>query len=184
MKKVLFLSILLTAWFNFYCQIFKAKDGTTLINFYSKSPLEDIEANNKNAVIVLNSATGDIQVRITIQSFKFKNGLMEEHFNENYLESTKYPNCVFKGKINEKIDYSKDGQNKVTVSGKMELHGVTKDVELAGLLIKKGNEINIDSKFKLKIADYGIKVPTLYVKNIAEIVDISVVSTLEPFIKK
>jgi polyisoprenoid-binding protein YceI len=109
---------------------------------------------------------------------------MEEHFNENYLESTKYPNCVFKGKINEKIDYSLDGQNKVTVSGKMELHGVTKDVELAGLLIKKGNEIYIDSKFKLKIADYGIKVPTLYVKNIAEIVDISVVSTLEPFIKK
>jgi polyisoprenoid-binding protein YceI len=184
MKKILFLSILLTAWFNFYSQIFKAKDGATLIHFYSKSPLEDIEANNKNAVIVLNTATGDIQVRVTIQAFKFKNALMEEHFNENYLESTKYPNSVFKGKINEKIDFSTDGQNKVTVLGKMEMHGVTRDVELDGLLTKKGNEIYIDSKFKLKVADYGIKVPSLYVKNIAEVVDISVVSTLEPYIKK
>jgi polyisoprenoid-binding protein YceI len=184
MKKVLFLSILLTAWFNYYSQIFKAKDGATLIHFYSKSPLEDIEANNKNAVIVLNTATGDIQVRVTIQAFKFKNGLMEEHFNENYLESTKYPNSVFKGKINEKIDFSTDGQNKVTVLGKMEMHGVTRDVELDGLLTKKGNEIYIDSKFKLKVADYGIKVPSLYVKNIAEVIDISVVSTLEPYIKK
>jgi polyisoprenoid-binding protein YceI len=184
MKKILFLSILLTAWFNFYSQIFKAKDGATLIHFYSKSPLEDIEANNKNAVIVLNTATGDIQVRVTIQAFKFKNALMEEHFNENYLESTKYPNSVFKGKINEKIDFSTDGQNKVTVLGKMEMHGVTRDVELDGLLTKKGNEIYIDSKFKLKVADYGIKVPSLYVKNIAEVVDINVVSTLEPYIKK
>jgi polyisoprenoid-binding protein YceI len=184
MKKVLFLSILLTAWFNYYSQIFKAKDGATLIHFYSKSPLEDIEANNKNAVIVLNTATGDVQVRVTIQAFKFKNGLMEEHFNENYLESTKYPNSVFKGKINEKIDFSTDGQNKVTVLGKMEMHGVTRDVELDGLLTKKGNEIYIDSKFKLKVADYGIKVPSLYVKNIAEVIDISVVSTLEPYIKK
>ncbi len=184
MKKVLFLSILVTAWFNYYSQIFKAKDGATLIHFYSKSPLEDIEANNKNAVIVLNTATGDIQVRVTIQAFKFKNGLMEEHFNENYLESTKYPNSVFKGKINEKIDFSTDGQNKVTVSGKMEMHGVTRDVELDGLLTKKGNEIYIDSKFKLKVADYGIKVPSLYIKNIAEVIDISVVSTLEPYIKK
>lgn len=184
MKKALFLYILLAACFNFYSQIYKAKDGTTLIHFYSKSPLEDIAANNKNAVIVLNTATGDIQVRVTIQSFKFKNGLMEEHFNENYLESTKYPNCVFKGKINEKIDYTTDGQNKVTVSGKMELHGITKDIELDGLLTKKGNEIGLDSKFKLKIADYGIKVPSLYVKNIAEIIDINIISTLEPFIKK
>ena len=184
MKKVLFLSILLTAWFNYYSQIFKAKDGATLIHFYSKSPLEDIEANNKNAVIVLNTATGDIQVRVTIQAFKFKNALMEEHFNENYLESTKYPNSVFKGKINEKIDFSTDGQNKVTVLGKMEMHGVTRDVELDGLLTKKGNEIYIDSKFKLKVADYGIKVPSLYVKNIADVIDISVVSTLEPYIKK
>lgn len=165
-------------------QIFKAKDGGTEISFFSSSPLEDITALNKGAIVVLNSSTNDIQLRITIQNFKFKNALMEEHFNENYLESAKFPNAIFKGKINEKIDYSADGENKVTVTGKMEIHGVTKDVTIDGVLTKKGNELAIQSKFKIKVADYDIKVPTLYVKNIAEVVDITVNSVLEPYQKK
>lgn len=184
MKKLLFASLLSLCVSGFYSQIFKAKDGTTLIHFYSKSPLEDIDAANKGAVIVLNTNSGDLQVRVTIQNFKFKNGLMEEHFNENYLESTKFPNCVFKGKINEKVDFTADGENKVTVTGKMEMHGVTKDVTINGTLTKKGPEVLIDSKFQIKVADYDIKVPSLYVKNIAEIVDVTIVSTLEPFVKK
>jgi polyisoprenoid-binding protein YceI len=184
MKKIFFFTLLSFCFTSFYSQIFKAKDGTTLIHFYSKSPLEDIDAANKGAVIVLNTNSGDLQVRVTIQNFKFKNGLMEEHFNENYLESTKFPNCVFKGKINEKVDFTKDGENKVTVTGKMELHGVTKDVTISGTLTKKGTDILIDSKFQIKVADYDIKVPSLYVKNIAEVVDVTIVSTLEPFVKK
>ncbi|MCW3075460.1 MAG: hypothetical protein JWO32_69 [Bacteroidetes bacterium] len=165
-------------------QIFKAKDGGTIISFYSKSPLEDIEAVNKGAIVVMNTNTNDIQVRVTIQNFKFKNGLMEEHFNENYMESQKYPNAIFKGKVNEKTDFSKDGDHKVTVTGKMEIHGVTKEETYAGTLSKKGNEITVKCKFKIKVADYGIQVPSLYVKNIAEVVDIDVNTTLEPFVKK
>ena len=109
---------------------------------------------------------------------------MEEHFNENYLESQKYPNAVFKGKINEKIDYTQDGEHKVTVTGKMEIHGVTKDETYEGTLTKKGNEIIIKCKFKIRVADYKIEVPSLYVKNIAEVVDIDVSTILEPFQKK
>lgn len=185
MKKILFVYIVFFLSLIGVSQpIFKAKDGTTLIHFYSKSPLEDIDAANKGAVIVFNTNTGDIQIRVTIQNFKFKNSLMEEHFNENYLESTKFPNCIFKGKINEKVDYTLDGENKVTITGKMELHGVTKDVTLDGTLKKKGNDIILDSKFKIKVADYNIQVPSLYVKNIAEIVDITLTSTLDPFVKK
>lgn len=183
MKKLL-IAITLFFYVTGFSQIFKAKDGTTLIHFYSKSPLEDIEAANKGAVIVLNTSTSDLQVRVTIQNFKFKNALMEEHFNENYLESTKYPNCVFKGKINEKVDFTKDGENKVSVTGKMELHGVTKDVTINGLLTKKGTEIILDAKFQIKVAEYNIQVPSLYVKSIAEVVDVTLVSTLEPFVKK
>ena len=183
MKKLLFVITLLLSLTGF-SQIFKAKDGTTLIHFYSKSPLEDIEASNKGAVIVLNTTSSEIQIRVTIQNFKFKNALMEEHFNENYMESTKYPSCIFRGKINEKIDFTQDGENKVTVTGKMELHGVTKDVTLEGMLTKKGTEIVLDSKFKIKVADYNIQVPSLYVKNIADVVDVTVTSTLEPFVKK
>ena len=184
MKKLFFAAILSFCLTDFYSQIFQAKSGTTLIHFYSKSPLEDIEASNKGAVIVLNTVTSDLVIRVSIQNFKFKNGLMEEHFNENYLESAKCPNSTFRGKINEKVDYAKDGENKVTITGKMELHGVTKEVTIDGTLTKKGADILLDSKFKIKIVDYNIKVPSVVVQKIAEVVDVTLVSTLEPFVKK
>jgi polyisoprenoid-binding protein YceI len=184
MKKIILSFVVFATINNINAQIYKAKDNGTEISFYSKSPLEDIEALNKGAIVVLNSATNDIQMRITIQNFKFKNGLMEEHFNENYLESQKYPNAIFKGKINEKIDYTKDGESKVTVTGKMDMHGVVKDETYDGTVTKKGNQISLTCKFKIKVADYKIKVPTLYVKNIAEVVDVTVNSVLEPYVKK
>jgi polyisoprenoid-binding protein YceI len=109
---------------------------------------------------------------------------MEEHFNENYVETEKFPNAVFKGKINETIDYSKDGEYPVSVTGKMQIHGETKDVTINGTLQKTGNEIKIDSKFKIKVADYKIKVPSMYVSNIAEEVDVTFSSVLEPYQKK
>jgi hypothetical protein len=90
-------------------QIFTAKEGATSITFLSEAPLEDIEAVNKGASIVLRTSTGDLQISVSVMNFKFKNALMEEHFNENYMESEKFPKCVFKGKINEPVDYSKDG---------------------------------------------------------------------------
>ncbi len=182
---------------RFNAQIFKAKDGTTSISFFSEAPMENIEAMNKGAIIVLNTNSNDLQVRVSIQNFKFKNSLMEEHFNENYMETDKkgpkdasgavtYPNrnATFKGKINEKIDYTKDGENKVTVTGKMEIHGVTRDVTLDGTLTKTGADLVLVSKFKIKVADYNIKVPSMYVKNIAEVVDVTINTTLEPFQKK
>lgn len=178
-------------------QIYKAKDGTTTITFFSEAPMENIEAVNKGAIIVMNTNSNDIQIRVSVQNFKFKNSLMEEHFNENYMETDKkgpkdasgtvtYPNrnAIFKGRINEKIDYSVEAENKVTVTGKMELHGVTRDVTFDGTITKSGNEFVIFSKFKINVADYNIKVPSMYVKNIAEIVDVTINSTLEAFQKK
>ena len=184
MKKYILSSALVLSIISLKSQIYTAKEGATAISFFSKAPLEDIEAVNKGASIVFKSSTGDLQMSVSIQNFKFKNALMEEHFNENYMETEKYPKCVFKGKINEAIDYSKDGENKVTVTGKMELHGVTKDVTINGTLTKSGNEFKLYSKFQIKVADYNIKVPSMYVKNIAEVVDVTFNSVLEPFKKK
>jgi hypothetical protein len=184
MSKSILLVFVFCLFTKLEAQIYKAKDGTTAITFFSSSPLEDITASNKGAIIVLNTGTGDVQIRVSIINFKFKNALMEEHFNENYMETEKYPNAVFKGKINEKIDWSKDGETKVSVTGKMEMHGVTRDETYEGTVTKKGNDIQINTKFKVKLVDYNIKVPSLYVKNIAEIVDVDVNSTLEPFQKK
>lgn len=183
MKKLILCAMLLSAAV-LKAQIYKAKTDGSSISFFSKSPLEDITAVNKKSTIGLNTLTNDIQVGVTMTYFKFPKPLMEEHFNENYVESDKYPVCVFKGKIQEAVDYTKDGENKVTVKGTMNLHGVTKDVEIKGTLTKKGSEIIIDSDFKIKIADYGIKVPSLYVQNIAEVVDVKITATLEPFVKK
>jgi hypothetical protein len=165
-------------------QIYTAKPGSTSITFFSEAPLENIEALNKSATIVLKSSTNDIQASVTIQNFKFKNKLMEEHFNENYMESDKYPNAVFRGKINEAVDYGKEGEQPVTVSGKMEIHGVTKDVTMNGTLNKSGEEIKLNSKFQVRVADYNIKVPSMYVKNIAEVVDVTFNAVLQPFSKK
>ncbi|MBP9070237.1 MAG: YceI family protein [Bacteroidia bacterium] len=183
-KTLILLAVLVVSVQTSIAQIYKAKDGSTNITFFSTSPLEDITATNKGAIIVYNSSTNDIQIRVSVINFKFKNGLMEEHFNDNYMETEKFPNAIFKGKINEAIDMAKDGETKVTVTGKMEMHGVTKDETFSGTVTRSGNEIMIKTKFKIKLVDYSIKVPSLYVKNIAEIIDVDVVSTLEPFQKK
>jgi polyisoprenoid-binding protein YceI len=165
-------------------QIYTAKAGATNISFYSEAPLENIEAVNKSASIVMKTSTGDIQISLSIQNFKFKNALMEEHFNENYMESEKYPKCVFKGKVNETVDYGKEGEQKVTITGKMELHGVTRDVTMDGTINKVGEELKLFSKFPIKVSDYNIKVPSMYVKNIAEVVEVTFNTVLEPFQKK
>lgn len=185
MKKLLFV-LALGFVFNSQAQKFAdlGKEETSVVTFFSKSPLEDIEATNKKAAVILDATTGDLQSVITIKMFKFKNALMEEHFNENYMESTKFPNAMFKGKVNEKIDLTTDAPQKVTATGKLTIHGVTKDVTLEGTITKKGDAIALETKFKVKVADYDIKVPSLYVKNIAEVVDVTLTSTIKPYVKK
>jgi polyisoprenoid-binding protein YceI len=169
---------------NLNAQLYSGKTDASSISFFSKSPLENIEATNKKVTIVLKTTTNDIQFAVPMISFKFPKALMEEHFNENYVESAKYPTSTFKGKINETIDFNADGEYKVSVNGTLDLHGVKKDIDANGTLIINGTEILINSSFKLKVADYGIKVPSLYVKNIAEVVDVKVFGLLEPFVKK
>ncbi|MBP7807680.1 MAG: YceI family protein [Bacteroidia bacterium] len=195
MKKLI-LSLLVVVGLTANAQTYKSKKDASSVHFLSKSPLEDIEATNKNPLAAYKVESGDLQFAVVMSQFKFKAALMEEHFNENYIETDKkvvdaagvdtYPNrtATFKGKLNEKIDLTKDGENKVTVTGKMTLHGVTKDVTTEGTITKKGDDLIVVSKFKIKVADYNIKVPSLYVQNIAEVVDVNVNITLEPFVKK
>lgn len=181
MKKVLLSLTALVFSTSMFAQIFMAK--TCEVSFFSASPLENIEAINKAAKPLINTATNDVQIKIVNTAFIFEKPLMQEHFNENYMESDKYPNTIFKGKINEKIDWTKDGENKVTVTGKMSMHGVDKDITFDGVVTIKGGEITIAAKFKVHIADYGVKVPSLYIQNIAEDVDVKLHAVLAPFKK-
>ncbi len=179
-KSLLFLASLLA--FNLvHSQVYMDKQAKS--HFLSKSSLEDIEATNKTSVFVLDASSGNVQAKVQIKAFKFASSFMEEHFNENYMESEKYPFATFKGKVNEKVDLTKDGETKVTCTGKLEMHGVTQDATLPGTLTVKGSDITLTSNFKVKLADYKIKVPSLYVKNIAEEIAVDLTAALQAFKK-
>lgn len=162
-------------------QIYMAK--TCEIVFFSEAPLENIEAKNTAAKPILNTSTNDIAIRVPIKGFVFAKPLMQEHFNENYMESDKYPNGTFKGKINEKIDYTRDGTHKVTVTGKLDIHGVEKDRTLEGTLTIKGGEITLNSKFWVALEDHKITVPKVVFQNIADKILVTINSTLIPYKK-
>jgi len=181
MKKLALSLVALAFCSAMSAQIYIAKSCE--ISFFSASPLEDIEAVNKACKPIINTATNDVQMKIVISAFQFEKPLMQEHFNENYMESEKFPNAIFKGKINETVDWTKDGEYKVTITGKLTIHGVEKERTIDGIVKVKGQEITISSKFKIHIADHGIKVPSLYVQNIAEDVDVKLNAVLEPYKK-
>ena len=182
MKKVILLIAGVVITSLTHAQIYAAKSCVT--HFFSKTSMKDIEAKSNTAKPVLDAASGNFQMRVQNTSFKFESSFMEEHFNENYMESEKYPYATFKGKINEKVDYAKDGETKVTCTGTMEMHGTTQQITISGTVTVKGKEVTLYSKFKVKPADYKIKVPSLYVKEIAEEIDVDITTVMEPYVKK
>lgn len=149
---------------------------TGKISFYSEAPMEKIEAHNTTASTVLDASTGNLEWAVLIQGFKFEKALMQEHFNENYMESTTYPKAKFKGKIDNlsSVNFKKDGDYNVTVSGQLEIHGVTKPVTATGVISVKGGNVSAKSKFSVAVADYGIEIPKVVAENIAKTVDINV----------
>jgi polyisoprenoid-binding protein YceI len=144
--------------------------------FFSKAPLENISATSNEAMSVLNVATGEIQFSVLIRSFHFKKSLMEEHFNENYMESNKFPKAVFKGQVTDvsKVNFSADGSYVVTVSGNLTIHGITNPITTTGTINIKSGIPSANSTFKVKVADYKIAIPKIVKDNIAETVDITV----------
>lgn len=142
-------------------------------SFFSTAPLEDISAASTEVTSVINKATGEITVRIPIKSFDFPNELMEEHFNDNYLESDQFPIATFTGKINGPVDWKRLGKTEVTADGLLNIHGVNQQRTIAGSLVVGNNGVQLDAKFKVKLADFNIKIPKLVFKKIAETVDVT-----------
>lgn len=153
---------------------------TIKTTIFSEAPLENIEATSNTGVAVLNTETGEVQFNIPIRSFNFRKRLMQEHFNENYMESDKYPHAKFKGKIRESIDFSVNGTYQVTTVGELEVHGVKKQRSIGGTLTVNGNSISIQSQFDTKVADHDIKIPQLVFRNIAETIRVTVTGTFTP----
>ena len=161
-------------------QMFFTKSGR--ISFFSKTPMENIDAYNKSANCVLDTQTGVIELSALLRGFQFEKALMQEHFNENYVESDKYPKAIFKGKIIniQNVNLQKDGKHTVTLEGQLTMHGKTKSMSTpATLTIKEGNIIG-NSQFSVKPEDFDIKIPSLVKDNIAKNIDINVEVTLTP----
>jgi polyisoprenoid-binding protein YceI len=156
-------------------QKFFSKTGK--ISFTSDAPLEKIEASNSSASTVIDLGTGNLEWAVLVQGFQFEKALMKEHFNENYMESTKYPKAVFKGNIDNvsQIDLTKDGTYTISASGQLEMHGVKRDVTIPGTItVKKGSIAAANSHFSIIITDYNIEIPKVVGDNISKKVDIIV----------
>ena len=153
-----------------HSQIWFAKNAK--VRFFSTTPIEDIEARNNYAAGAFNATTGKVYFKVMMKSFKFKKALMQEHFNENYIESDKYPSAIFEGFIEDLPDFSKSGTYNVKAKGNLTIHGVTVKKSLEVQMISDANSIKCRSKFKVPCRDHGIKIPKVTRKNISSNIDV------------
>ena len=137
-------------------QLFSTKSGT--ISFSSSTPLEDIYAKTTEMESKLLSTTGQVTFTLLVKGFRFENELMEEHFNDSYLETTKFPKADFKGVITNinSINFSKDGTYPASVKGNLTIHGVTKEVLTMGTIVVKDGKPSAKCKFSIRLRDYNI----------------------------
>jgi hypothetical protein len=142
------------------------------ISFFSETPIENIEAHNNSINSFINVPLRQIAFLVPIRKFDFEKDLMEEHFNEKYLESEKFPNASFRGKINEEINFNKEGKYTVTATGKITIHGVEREATYAGELTVKKDELLLKSNFTVKLEDHKITVPKIVFNQIAEVITV------------
>jgi hypothetical protein len=154
-----------------YCQKYELESGT--ITFFSSAPMEDIEAINKKPKGLFDLGTSELVLLIPIKEFQFDKKLMQEHFNEKYLESDRYPNGTFSGRLSG-LDSTKRAWHRAEAVGKLNIHGVEKLVELVGEVKVEDNVVRIKSNFKVLLKDHNITIPQLFWRNIAEEVKVTV----------
>ncbi len=181
MKKLMLTAgIVLMSTSAIFAQKYMTRTGKIMFDATVPSSPEKIEAVHNEVANILDAATGDMVFQVLVKSFKFERALMQEHFNENYMESDKYPKSEFKGKITNlgEVNFSKDGSYNAKVDGKLTVHGVTKDVSVPGTVVVKGNNVTLRAKFSVKLSDYNISVPSVVADKIAKDAKISLESEL------
>ena len=180
MSKLKLISLLIVICLSSFAQT-KVITKSGKLTFEASVPaFEEVKAKNEAATVVLNINTGDIASLVLIKGFRFKVALMEEHFNENYMESDSYPKATFKGKI-DNFDIAKltETAKVYTIKGKMEMHGKTKDITITASIKKSNDGIEIDADFSLNTDDYGIEIPSIVSKKVSKKVSIKLDATLK-----
>ena len=173
-KSLLITAMCLLIFSGAYAQKYSTKNGK--ISFFSQTPVETIEAHNNQVNSALDITNGDFVFKVLIKGFEFERALMQEHFNENYLESDKYPNSTFRGKITniKDINFARDGKYSAVVEGDLTIHNVTKKVSVKGTIEVKAGEIQADAKFNVLLKDYDIKVPNTVINSISQSQEVTV----------
>lgn len=160
--------------------IYMTRNGK--ISFFSRTPMENIDAVNNEVLGVIDLKKGELAFAVLIKGFHFERALMEEHFNENYMESTKFPKATFNGSFKNlpTIDLKKDGSYPVQVEGDLIIHGTTKKTSMSGELIVKDGKLSSQSSFKLIPKDFKIDIPSVVAEKIAEAIDVTVECAYQP----
>ncbi|MCW3114910.1 MAG: hypothetical protein JWR18_3306 [Segetibacter sp.] len=172
MKTLIWILLLSASTCTAYSQTFITRNG--YIGFFSKTPLEDIKAENRQVYAVIDAPKKNLAFTCLVKGFLFPKQLMQEHFNENYIESDKYPKANFLGTYSGDVNVGKDGTYPVQIKGQLTLHGVTQTIDVPAIIEVKGNKLVGTSEFKLTPGDYNIKIPGLVKEKIAKQIDVRV----------
>ena len=150
------------------------KNGVVV--FFSKASIENIGAKNNKLLSVWDVATGQIEFSVLMKGFQFEKALMQEHFNENYVESDEYPKATFKGVIQSPKNISLDADENyaVNVNGLLTLHGITKQIDISAAIVVKNKAVSATASFTIELADYKIKIPAIVANNISKYILINV----------
>lgn len=180
MKKIMIGAVALIMSLNISAQdVWKTGKGST-ISFFSQAPLEDIFAESDKFSGAINTKTNMVAVFVKVNTLQFENKTQQEHYNEKYMESDKFPKASFKGKIEGISDWSKAGEYEAKAIGKLNIHGVELDRTIPITITIGKNDISATSKFKVKVEDHKVKVPELVFNKVAEEVEIKINADFVP----
>jgi hypothetical protein len=158
------------------------RDGVVSFDATAPNSPESIKAVNKSGTCVFDKSSGAVEMAVLVKGFLFERALMQEHFNENYLESSTFPKATFKGKIDNpgEVNIDKDGTYKVNATGTMTMHGVTKPVSTPVTFTVKGGKIAAAANFSVALADYSVAIPSLVADKVSKNANISIAANLNP----
>ena len=173
MKKTIAILMVLVSCQVAFAQTYFTRTGTTDFKA-SVEAFEPVEATNNSTTAILKTQTGDIAAQLFINAFKFRVALMQEHFNENYMDSDKYPKAVFKGNLKD-FDFSSfSGEQEYDLSGTLTVRGVKKEISSKATLKKVGDKVQMTTNFTVEPQDFDIKIPSIVRKKIADKINVSI----------
>lgn len=177
MRTICFIVLVCLFYLPMQAQTYMTRNGN--VSFFSKTPLEDIKAENSQAFAAVDLTKKSVAFTLLQRNFLFPKQLMQEHYNENYVESEKFPKAQFSGTFTGDVP-AKPGTYKIQVSGQLTLHGVTQQVTVPGELEVQEGKLTAKSAFAVKPSDFNIKIPSLVKDKIASQINIQIVAVCLP----